>query len=410
MKLLSALLIAMTPIVVSPFIVHGAPPSKQCRDSRGRFIKCPPPPPPTQVCPDGSVIPATQACPQPIPSPLQGEASIADNFDPNLGIEPFDNGGSQQGSLPPVSPEEVGAFRMSCAAGHLAKDDPIVYPGQPGASHLHQFWGNTLTNASSNYSSLRTIGGTTCGSPNSAPINRTAYWMPAMLDGVGNAVKPYFINTYYKQFPANDPRCGKGCLPLPNGLKFVYGYNMKTMSGGPNDPLGANIMRFECWADDIGTPAVAGFWHNLADVAKAGCPVGARLNIFGFAPDCWDGQHTDSADHRSHMTYGDAGICPADHPYKVPQWMVQVRFVVDANFAKWLLSSDQQMAQQMGTPVVPGSTLHFDYFEAWSPLIKQRWQTKCIDAHLTCSGGELGDGTVIKEISHDQTHILVPVM
>jgi hypothetical protein len=37
--------------------------------------------------------------------------------------------------------------RTACQFSHMAFDDPIVYPGQPGKSHLHVFFGNTGTNA-----------------------------------------------------------------------------------------------------------------------------------------------------------------------------------------------------------------------------------------------------------------------
>ena len=41
-----------------------------------------------------------------------------------------------------------------CDYSHSLKDDPIVYPGQPGVSHLHDFYGNTTTNAYSTIASL----------------------------------------------------------------------------------------------------------------------------------------------------------------------------------------------------------------------------------------------------------------
>ena len=38
-------------------------------------------------------------------------------------------------------------FFTDCLPSHRAPDDPIVYPKQPGASHLHDFFGNETTNA-----------------------------------------------------------------------------------------------------------------------------------------------------------------------------------------------------------------------------------------------------------------------
>ena len=104
------------------------------------------------------------------------------------------------------SADVVGAFRFICTAGQVLPDDPIVFPGQPGKSHLHQFYGNEAANAFSTYASLRAGGQSTC---NRGPFaaNRSAYWMPAMLDGAGNVVKPGFVSIYYKRRPAADPKC-----------------------------------------------------------------------------------------------------------------------------------------------------------------------------------------------------------
>src|SRR5215207_7095069 len=45
-------------------------------------------------------------------------------------------------------------FISVCAFSHRAPDDPIVSPGQPGASHDHSFVGNASTSA---FSNLRTL-------------------------------------------------------------------------------------------------------------------------------------------------------------------------------------------------------------------------------------------------------------
>ena len=131
-------------------------------------------------------------------------------------------------------PDVVGAFRFICGAGQLTNDDPIMYPGQPGKSHLHQFYGNTSANANSTYSSLRSAGDSTCNwMGNGTASNRSAYWMPAMLDGKGNVVRPDYVSIYYKQRPQSDPTVtdpsnpkylGRA-VPLPNGLRYIFGWD-----------------------------------------------------------------------------------------------------------------------------------------------------------------------------------------
>ncbi|RYF04348.1 MAG: DUF1996 domain-containing protein, partial [Oxalobacteraceae bacterium] len=134
--------------------------------------------------------------------------AIASNFDVNQYLVPSWG----RGDIPASgAPDVVGAFRFICNPGQLLADDPIVYPGQPGRSHLHQFFGNTAANANSSYASLRTSGESTCNNM----LNRSAYWIPAMMNGRGKVVRPDYISIYYKRRAVNDPEClrmaAKGC-------------------------------------------------------------------------------------------------------------------------------------------------------------------------------------------------------
>ena len=72
-----------------------------------------------------------------------------------------------------------GEVRLTCGTSHHAYDDPIVYPRQPGVSHLHTFFGNTLADADSTYESLRGSGDSTCaGGPLKRLSNSTkAAWL-----------------------------------------------------------------------------------------------------------------------------------------------------------------------------------------------------------------------------------------
>ena len=62
---------------------------------------------------------------------------------------------------------------LRCAYSHTMSDDPIVFPGQPGASHLHDFFGNTGANASSTFETML-AGETTCR----VPSDTAGYWAP----------------------------------------------------------------------------------------------------------------------------------------------------------------------------------------------------------------------------------------
>ena len=48
-------------------------------------------------------------------------------------------------------------------------------------------------------------------------------------------------------------------------------------------------------------------------------------------PDCWDGAHLHSDDHREHMAYSGVDGCPAGHPVAVPQLELVVRYPVSGD-------------------------------------------------------------------------------
>lgn len=328
---------------------------------------------------------------------------IADNFNTADGLQAAWGNGHLPDSM---GTDPVGAFRMICTAGQVSYDDPLVYPGQPGASHLHQFYGNITADANSTYASLRENGGSTCGDPTlSYAVNRSGYWMPAMLDGAGNVVKPQYVAIYYKRIPESDPRCHPEtnpetaigiCVGVPSGLRWISGYNMQ---GGTSDAAAL----FYCQSSDNGTiqPVSTAIKSTMAAVVGL-CPAGARLTLNIDGPDCWDGVNLDSPDHRSHVShsiyYTDSnGVsvqkCDAAHPYHMPKTSIIAIYTVDANFVAgtWHLSSDEMVP---GAPA--GKTFHADYIEAWSPTVRDGWLKNCIDAHMSCQGGDLGDGTQIK--------------
>lgn len=345
----------------------------------------PPPPPPIVVPPA-----------PPPPMPLTGAPDIADNFDTTNAFLPAP---IPKSGLPDV----VGAFRFECLAGQLLKDDPIVYPGQPGKSHLHQFFGNDGADANSTYDSLRTSGLSTCSKP---PFNRSAYWVAGMLDGHGDVVRPDYFAIYYKRRPASDPYVSDPANPhyegkavdLPNGLRFIFGFNMLDPTAKPTGSA--------YWNCD-GPTATQGHYPSIT-AALAFCPTApdanGKRNRIGFvaqAPECWNGKDLDSADHRSHVAYpgyiNGVLTCPLGYGYVIPTFTLQEWFTVDDNLADWVLSSDAMFPDL--TAGAHGRTGHADFFSAWSPIAKPLWHIGCINQLLNCSAGDTGTGKQINGAS-----------
>lgn len=300
-----------------------------------------------------------------------------------------------------AAPDVVGAFRFLCGPGHLSYDDPIVYPGQPGKAHLHQFFGNLEANAHSTYASLRASGESTCHNE----LNRSAYWMPAMLDGKGHVVRPDFVSIYYKRRPKTDPFCttaAKGCVGIPRGLRFVFGWDQTR----PNEPQPENAVHtnFKCVE---GWNATTATFRDMVEPMKV-CKPGQWLNATISTPECWNGVDLDTPDHRSHLAEmvrdrntGQVS-CPASHPWVIPQFTMGVGYSIEAGDEPtlWHLSSDHMLPASLHRP---GASFHSDYFEGWEEDIRLRWEAGCIDKMLNCSDGDLGDGQLMARGKHYAT-------
>jgi len=364
----------------------------------------------------GAWVPATDG--------WHGMAAIPDNFDSSaasVSAVPKLGGNGMDFREPDVN----GSFRYIAQVGNakFIKDDPMVCPGQPGASHTHMEWGNTGFNANSTYKSLRTTGGTTIGDPR-APLQRSAIWQPCMEDGFGNCIEPFQNLIYYKVIPPGFSECKKPgesytladatkvgiCIPLPNGIRWVSGFDMATMRHGPTDSTeyitdstGSTYnghFRFACRTSFRATGGDNDLsFHDLDQAYASGkCTPGKVLYYSMDSPSCWDGQNVDSPDHRSHIVYptsfitlaelgtrwvgdeatniapagpgdtvqasGNWGKCPLTHPYLIPGFSIQEAFLITSSFPYWHFSSDEQT---MSGP--RGWSGHMDYWAAWSPTV-----------------------------------------
>ena len=264
-----------------------------------------------------------------------------------------------------------------------------MFPGQPGKSHLHQFYGNTSANANSTFASLRASGDSTCNNMgNNTAANRSAYWMPAILDGKGHVVMPDYVQVYYKRVPGSSSDCTGGqtiCTTIPNGVRFIQGFNMMTNSHSVQPGW------FKC---------THGQWYQnkeaMTQMTLSTCPVGSKVEMTMASLKCWNGQ-LDSPDHMSHLAgMASPTSCPQSHRYLLPQFTISAFFTVGTGDdpSMWRLSSDAMY------PSAPrGSTLHFDYFEAWDTLVKDMWVANCVDKKLNCSAGNLGNGKTLRGAS-----------
>jgi|GEM_PF-2932169 len=269
-----------------------------------------------------------------------------------------------------------GQFRIACEYSHFNMDDPIVKPGEPGAAHLHMYFGNTRANGNSSVSSLVDSGGGTC---NGFELNRSAYWTPALLDGKGNAVVPDSIIVYYKtKNPATTMR-------MPQGLKMI---------AGNTDSSDFEVSQYLHWS--CGTSGGAYNFSNRIPQCN-----GDVINATIAFPQCWDGRNLDSSDHRSHMKLiNPQDTCPTSHPVELPQISILLYYPGQSSVEGWYISSDRHM----GMNSEPGATLHADWWGGWNNEAMDLWTEGCIRNARNCSFGQTGTARRLARLNGFQVY------
>ena len=279
--------------------------------------------------------------------------------------------------------DNVGVFRAACEFSHFSYDDPIVYPGQPEAAHLHMFFGNTDVNAYTTYDSLFNSGASTC---NGKELNRTGYWAPAMFDAEGYVRIPKKIYIYYKGY-------GEGLedqtiAPYPEGLAVV--------SNPQANKLDEDGLAFKCissFGGDIQNqsatiPSCQGGIY--ADGGKAQLEMNIKFQ------QCWNGKDpTNYKDNLSVPLYSwFSGICPDSHPTLFPNLRVLIRYDLGEgeDTSDWYLSSDVDPETfQIREP--SGGSFHADWWGGWNKEVNQTWIDKCTNVEgAGCGVGYLSDG------------------
>ena len=278
----------------------------------------------------------------------------------------------KRGEMPGPNPEGVGTFRFDCEPTHMAFDDPIVYPGQPGAAHLHTFFGNTAVDAHTTTDSLRNSGNSSC---RGGVANRSGYWVPTVIDTTSGApITPDYLQVYYKTGYG-------GVAPsqvsvIPSGLRMISGDARAT---APQADL--SLTSWSC-------PSV-GNGARFASIPST-CAAGDLVNMMINFPQCWDGVNLDSPDHMSHMASAVDG-CPASHPVAIPAITFNVRYRVPAGgLPSWRLASDMYGSDQPG-----GYSLHADWWNGWNEDIIRTITQNCLQRSLECQMDLLGDGRML---------------
>ena len=251
------------------------------------------------------------------------------------------------------------SFVVKCDFSHQKQVDPIVDFGKATSFHMHDFYGNTTTDETSTYDTLR-AGGTNCDDPG----DTAAYWAPTLswTDSSGTTERTASITRFYYRLGGKSPNVPVNPHPaldtdgdgqLDDGLKIV------TVQG--------KNVEWRCM--NTGT---------FSTKPPSRCDNGKLVVRIKF-PDCLQVDANgrpllDSADHRSHMVDSVRpenalkDKCPSTHPYPVPMLQTNIEFPIPpGTLGTVKLSSGAY------------STMHADFFNAWDQARLEHLVDTCLN-------------------------------
>ncbi|MEH1165389.1 DUF1996 domain-containing protein [Micromonospora sp. CPCC 205539] len=261
----------------------------------------------------------------------------------------------------PASVGNLPEFRADCTYSHRLPDDPIVAPGLPGASHMHSFVGNKALTANTQAKDLLKFTATSC-----KPMqDHSAYWVPTLYDNAtGKPVETSGFRVYYR----SAMKSSTGQMPTPNGLRMITG-DAKKKQPTPRGATGQFYCAFYGPGDLDGIArSTNGNWPI--------CGGDATLHFMMQFPDCWDGKHLDSPNHKDHVAYGANNACPRSHPVKIPAITFDIQYPVKGTPAGYYLSSDKGGKS--------ASSMHGDAFVMWDVATMNKRTKNCLLQRRTC--------------------------
>lgn len=254
-------------------------------------------------------------------------------------------------------------WQVKCPYVGSNRDDPIVFPRQPGASHRHDYFGTPADAFTTTTSLLATPSRCAFGANSfkAEPDDHAGYWAPAILHkrkpidmSRANLDAYYFLGEHHPSVQ-----------PFPLGLRVVAGDAHATA------PQSMQVIRMRC-VDNHGNRGPN--QSSIPDCRHGSLDTVVIVVLF---PECWDGVHLDSTDHRSHMAYATDAGCPASHSVKVPKLSMTVRYLGDWHGGPGSKFSSGGMY-----------SAHADFLNAWVPERQQELVDNCLNAVQNCRYAE----------------------
>ena len=252
----------------------------------------------------------------------------------------------------PADSVRVPEFNASCLYSHSKPDDPIVFPGLAGASHMHSFIGNDSTDANTTTMTLLANAGSSC----KPAEDLSAYWIPTLYEH-GAVVEPKDVVVYYGSRLTDSTKT----VPFPQGFRMIAG-DAKLQTATP----AGSVNQFYC-------AGAGGEIGRSADGNWPLCAPGATLMFQLVFPDCWDGVHLDSPTHKAHVAYTYDGTCSGDFPVAIPSVSFLITYPTSGTADGFQLASGM------------ASSMHGDTFFAWDNAALGHRVKDCVLQRAKCN-------------------------